>query len=227
LAAGFAACLAGACFASGFLAAGFAACLAGAGLAGACFASAFLAAAGLVVCSTAVSTAWWVALAWAARASTVVPPVAAERRESSWTLAPVAASKARAPDWPEVDCEPLCTVFAASPAAWDQGAEPTAKPAAPSTPAAAAEAAMIESRECLLVMPAVARLAELMELDMRAWIRECKSKPLVRRLDQEALRFHPQFCRPVRCTVTTAGAWTLMRVRATCCRGATIARLGA
>jgi hypothetical protein len=32
----------------------------------------------------------------------------------------------------------------------------------------------------LRVMPAVASLAELMELDMRAWIRECKREPLIR-----------------------------------------------
>jgi hypothetical protein len=44
---------------------------------------------------------------------------------------------------------------------------------------------------------------------------------------REALRFHPQLCRSVRRTVTTAGAWTLTRVKATCCGGATIARLGA
>lgn len=42
----------------------------------------------------------------------------------------------------------------------------------------------------------------------------------------EVLHFHPQPCRPVRRTVATAGAWTLTRVKATCCWGATIARLG-
>jgi hypothetical protein len=44
---------------------------------------------------------------------------------------------------------------------------------------------------------------------------------------REALGFHPQLCRSVRRTVATAGAWMLTRVRATCCGGATIARLGA
>ena len=44
---------------------------------------------------------------------------------------------------------------------------------------------------------------------------------------REALRFHPQLCRPMRRTVATAGAWTLTRVKATCCGGATITRLGA
>ena len=57
--------------------------------------------------------------------SAVLPLMAAERRSSSRTLPPVTASRAAA-EWPEVDCEPLWTVFAASPAAADHGAEPTA-----------------------------------------------------------------------------------------------------
>jgi len=112
--------------------------------------------------------------------SAVLPLMAAERRSASRTLPPVTASRAAA-GWPEVDCEPLWTVFAALPAAADHGAEPTAKPAALRTPAVAAEAATIDRRECVRVRPAVARLAELMELDMRAWIREYKREPLVAR----------------------------------------------
>ena len=169
---------------------GFAAGLAGAGFA------AGLAGAGFAVVTTATFADRWAALTPAAVAVTVPPPTAAECEVSSCSLAPVPASKAVAPEGAAADCESLCTRFAASPEAWDHGAEPTARPAAPSTPAVAAEAAKIERRECLRVMPAVARLAESMELDMRAWVREYKSEPLIWRLDP---RGAPPFTRSTAC----------------------------